>query len=489
MFDLEGIEAGSFNDRQLDWLNWRLGVNHTVLNDARRAFAIDQGAASWEDLTTIPDSGLRITLNMVDQKFAIHDGSMLVGYAQSEIPNSIFSRNTIAWGFTKSDNSIRLSEFSSGEPRFVVHPLNRNALGYFAGTGVTNVLRNTNDWLAASQSIVRVEYSLQDLLGQSDAAIRCTDTNTDTGDYIFCRTEADLPDSGDAIWASVFVGRRPNPNVSAWPRLQLVLTSGQVLSGPVINPESGLFVGQASSDFPVENVEVVSVDDYWWVRFSMTPAFAPETVTSLRLICYPSMFTTTGTYLSNSGLGTNTFALPMATVNQFPHLPILSANSATTVSKDDWVIAGLGDAFPAASPCWFCWRGFMPRLPSAGAVDLLNLSDGTSDNRLRFHVTTSDVFFQVRSGGSIELSQKLSALPAEGEPLNLAGYVNTNDGWFAANGSLVGSDTSVVLPSVPLTDLDIMQRENGTNQPNTIVAHIRAGVGPRSQNWGIAITS
>lgn len=52
LFDARSIPAGAFNERLLGYINGQLLSNYTNLNDAMRAFAVDQGSPSWNELGT-----------------------------------------------------------------------------------------------------------------------------------------------------------------------------------------------------------------------------------------------------------------------------------------------------------------------------------------------------------------------------------------------------------------------------------------------------
>ena len=52
MFDHDGIAAGDFNGRLLAWINLKLSASYTEVNGAMYAFAVSQGAKSWNELGT-----------------------------------------------------------------------------------------------------------------------------------------------------------------------------------------------------------------------------------------------------------------------------------------------------------------------------------------------------------------------------------------------------------------------------------------------------
>lgn len=53
LFDYEGIPAGTFNERQLRFINGRMGESYTNLNQAMQAFAESKGAFNWSSLGTL----------------------------------------------------------------------------------------------------------------------------------------------------------------------------------------------------------------------------------------------------------------------------------------------------------------------------------------------------------------------------------------------------------------------------------------------------
>lgn len=58
LFDMAEIPVGTFNERMLAWINDYMGESFTELNGAMAAFAIDQGADSWNGLGTFDAGGV-----------------------------------------------------------------------------------------------------------------------------------------------------------------------------------------------------------------------------------------------------------------------------------------------------------------------------------------------------------------------------------------------------------------------------------------------
>jgi hypothetical protein len=58
LFDQAGIAAGNFNDRLRAWINGQLGTSYTNINDAMRAFAVDQGFTRWDEMGTFDAGGV-----------------------------------------------------------------------------------------------------------------------------------------------------------------------------------------------------------------------------------------------------------------------------------------------------------------------------------------------------------------------------------------------------------------------------------------------
>lgn len=53
LFDAASIPAGTFNERQLMFINARLSRTFTNLNEAMQAFATSKGAYNWSSLGTL----------------------------------------------------------------------------------------------------------------------------------------------------------------------------------------------------------------------------------------------------------------------------------------------------------------------------------------------------------------------------------------------------------------------------------------------------
>jgi hypothetical protein len=52
LFDMAEIPAGAFNSRLLEWINLMLDESYTEINGAMAAFAVANGAPSWNELGT-----------------------------------------------------------------------------------------------------------------------------------------------------------------------------------------------------------------------------------------------------------------------------------------------------------------------------------------------------------------------------------------------------------------------------------------------------
>lgn len=148
LFDAEGIAAGTFEERYLTWLNTRLGSSQATLADAQHAFAVAQGKTQWSDVTEIreADASIRTSLHFGTETYRIHNGSNLVSYGLGAIPNSTFTRNSLALGFTKPGSDIVLTEHAVDAPRLVVDPVTGVKRGYLAELAATNLLPNSNNF-------------------------------------------------------------------------------------------------------------------------------------------------------------------------------------------------------------------------------------------------------------------------------------------------------------------------------------------------------
>jgi hypothetical protein len=56
LFDAQGVAAGTFNERQLRWINARMGATFTNLDEAMQAYATGQGVYNWSSLGALEDT-------------------------------------------------------------------------------------------------------------------------------------------------------------------------------------------------------------------------------------------------------------------------------------------------------------------------------------------------------------------------------------------------------------------------------------------------
>lgn len=53
LFTADSIPDGTFNERMLAWINFKLSATHTSLPEAQQAFAEDQGFTNWSAMNTV----------------------------------------------------------------------------------------------------------------------------------------------------------------------------------------------------------------------------------------------------------------------------------------------------------------------------------------------------------------------------------------------------------------------------------------------------
>ena len=63
LFDASDVPAGTFNERQLRWINDRMGGGYTNLNDAMQAYATGQGFYNWSSMGVLENTA-NFTLGM-----------------------------------------------------------------------------------------------------------------------------------------------------------------------------------------------------------------------------------------------------------------------------------------------------------------------------------------------------------------------------------------------------------------------------------------
>jgi hypothetical protein len=56
LFDAQSIPAGTFNERQLRWINARMAASYTNLTEAMQAYATSQGAYNWSALGALENT-------------------------------------------------------------------------------------------------------------------------------------------------------------------------------------------------------------------------------------------------------------------------------------------------------------------------------------------------------------------------------------------------------------------------------------------------
>lgn len=56
LFDAQSVPAGTFNERQLRWINARMGASFTNLDEAMQAYATGQGVYNWSSLGALEDT-------------------------------------------------------------------------------------------------------------------------------------------------------------------------------------------------------------------------------------------------------------------------------------------------------------------------------------------------------------------------------------------------------------------------------------------------
>ena len=52
-WDSIAVDAGTFNERMLTWINSALGTSYTNVTGAMHAYAVDKGFDGWEDMNNL----------------------------------------------------------------------------------------------------------------------------------------------------------------------------------------------------------------------------------------------------------------------------------------------------------------------------------------------------------------------------------------------------------------------------------------------------
>lgn len=474
LFDLEGIAAGPFNERQLAWLNGRMGTAHRTLADARHAFALTQSETQWSELNEIPPADTRVSLNFINENFAVHDGSKMVGYSIDNLPGSSFARNSPAWGFAISGGNIVLKEFANDEPRFVVDPVTGVKVGYRSELSETRLtddpLTPFDGWTLISDATRSLEPGT--LLERFSNICRVKSSGSLVD--LIRPAPFSLTQGISVTFSAIY---KAGTSGLVYLRIYRALPTG-TFSSLVGVP--GLVSINSQSAGNIAEFEEEYIGDGWYLANGI---FTPNTTETHYFYIGPYSAAIGEDVVVAGGL--------VQTGKKGSWIFDFNPLANITRAKDDWVISNLSSNFPASTATWLLWEGAMPELPELGTIDLLNLSDGTADNRFRLYcdAISGEVRCQLRQSGVTEVILNCSFPPSPGERLAIAAYYGANDSWIYVNGTFCESSSSTSLPSVAFTDLDIMQRENGSNQPNTTVSRIIAGVGVKEQSWGSAISA
>ncbi len=468
LFDLEGIASGSFNERQLAWLNQRLGTAHRTLADARHAFALSQGKTQWGELNEILPVDTRVSLNFASESFAVHDGSMLVGYAIDTIPGSSFSRNSAASGFVVQGPNVILREFANNEQRLVVEPLTAAKLGFLSEQASTRISKYPiapfNSWsLNFAGTLTQTKQVM--FPGFPEAAVITSAgqlwhrANSGAGGIV----ESGLPIRGSFIYAA---------GTSAKVYIIIAGSSSSAVAGTigsvaVDHQGGGLITG-------LEEVAVGSGVNS--LTFTWTPNFTGTI--NLGVGAFSSVSGETvvlvGGWLETASIATT---------------PVLQDLAATNVTRarDVWSIAGLGGSFPAGVALHALVDFLAP--PSDGLNKYaFCLSDGTHLQRVEVRrLNTGAMAFVVVDQGAERCRITWNAESGSRQRVAVSAQNNS----FAAyvNGVQVGTSLTGTTPSQALSELAVGCYVDGTGQLDQAIRVLQLGVGAKDQAWGQAVTS
>jgi len=95
LFDADAVAAGTWDERLLAWINSKLAASYTNINDAKQAYAVDQGFANWSSMDSITlaisgaatlagDEPQIIVLDFTDDAFAGSGGHYGSAYIRND---------------------------------------------------------------------------------------------------------------------------------------------------------------------------------------------------------------------------------------------------------------------------------------------------------------------------------------------------------------------------------------------------------------------
>lgn len=139
LFTAAGFTTGTFNDRMKAWINGRLSTSYLSLNDAQKAFAINQGFTSWNEMGTFTANGTVLSLPF---------STMSTG-ADLAAKGVTFARASTA---TYYNSSGILTTAASGAPRFDYDPSTLQPKGLLIEESRVNQLLYSQDFSNAAWS-------------------------------------------------------------------------------------------------------------------------------------------------------------------------------------------------------------------------------------------------------------------------------------------------------------------------------------------------
>lgn len=450
LFDAEDIPPGHFDERQLVWINTRLGTNHETLADARNAFAVLQGKASWGELVEIDK--VRVSLNMASQRFWIYDGSGHVSYPFASIPSSTFGRDLAASGWTKSGTGVELTEFTVDTPRFVVDPgagLNR---GYLSEPAATNLCfqsdaLKTSPWVTAGA----VSTTINALMAPDGTvtATRLSSTNQTGG-------------GGDRGFL------QPISTIGAG--AQLIVSAYFYRKAYRYVKFNGFGNGSGGVAFDLENA-VAQVNGTW-----DTAGIAEKTEDWLRAWATLTTSTNGTVYvgLTNGLSGGNGSDAPInedmfvwrvdVKAGNVLSSAVKTTTAAGTRPQDSWEISGLSSQFPINRPVVARVKCVLPPVPALPRAYLFRLKASTTvDDRFDLFVTsTGNMVAQVYSNGSL-VGNAGNAAYTPGEEVELEATFSADLVELKKNGVQFGNRDTVV-GALNTRALDVLHVAGENNQ-------------------------
>lgn len=391
------------------------------------------------------------------------DGSELLnGPAGVYDPRIATTRNTVAWRWTED----KVLEEVAAHVARRSYNFDTGRMEYLFEESRTNELIANRDLSDPAWSELGTGASTQDATGLDGAANTAwTLSDTSTGDSYRRFQNITVSDDSNTHSVRAYLEKNSGDEANGFPVFRVQLVGGSTTLTHSVNLDT-----RDGSDATLDSDgghTVRDAGDWWEIEVQITNNSTGNT--TIRPLIYPGFTETLGGSVTANATGTVVYDFGQVELNaSSASSPIETGAAAVTRAADDALI----DGQPFAD-MWNNGGTFVVEKATSttdSSERILSLSDGTTSNRIEFiyrnsiehqiYIETGGASQAVISGGSYSVNVTDRAAVALAD----------NDVSFHLNGSLVGSDSSVTLPSVDR--LNISSIFGGGQDGNLHIAHL-----------------